>query len=132
MDRNHMNDVANMFGLKLGEKFDIEGNDDSPFYFTEKGIVNKQCKTVAFLESLIRGECKVVKKPWIPKNGDFYYYLITDDDGTNVESAYYVGNCFDTKLKRMGNFFRTYDEAEMHISKWENYIKQEPDFSWRE
>ena len=132
-NRNHMEDVANMLGLKLGEKFEIEEGDGSSYYFTEKGIVNKHGKVVAFLESLVRGEHKIIKKPWIPTDGEPFCYIHTGSKGDYfIAHSYWRNDTHDKGLYALGNFFKTEEEALDNLKAYKEFVESlTPNMSWR-
>lgn len=80
--RSHMEEVAKMLDVAVGEVFRIdEGAFILPKYyqFTEVGFLQSEDRVMwstaksADLFRLLVGFCSVVKLPWRPKVGDFYY-----------------------------------------------------------
>ena len=66
---NHMDEIAKMFGKKLGERFDVIFKGDRfTAYFTEKGIeheanvkeINWYSLNAYMLEGLLTGEAVIV------------------------------------------------------------------------
>lgn len=130
MSKNYMADVAKMLGVELGEEFRIEGFSCNPYRFTEDGLTdNSGFSPNSSLGVLLLGKAKIIKKLWTPKDGDEYYYI--DVFGRVIKTSYVRNDNSDCMKLRTGNFFRTQEEAEENIEKWLEYIKQEPDFSWR-
>lgn len=82
---NRMADVAQLFGVELGEPFKItdDTHDDCQRYhrFTERagieisddGVEWKTAGTV-ILKFLLMGDVRIVKLPWKPREGEMYYY----------------------------------------------------------
>ena len=100
---NYMKKVAEMLGVKLGERFRINGK---VFWLDKDGIRNDTGGRYAGLFScLLTGEYTIEKLPWKPQYGDKYWVVINDghiarDDWNDyyVDFAlYYAGNCFATR-----------------------------------
>jgi hypothetical protein len=108
---NNMEEVAKMLGVKMGEKFRIDGFGE--YRFEKKGLFNSDNNICPMkLMSLFSGESSLEKFPWKPKNGEIYFQACIKGhvvrckwfgDVCDLES-YYVGNCFETE-----------EEAEAHI-----------------
>ena len=131
MNNNYMEQVAHMLGVELNEKFDIENCSWNPCKLTEDGLLDYLDNSIStVLEMLLTGRAKLIKKPWVPRNdGDVYYYI--NVMGEVFKTSFSRYNNQESMRVRMGNCFRTKEEAEKSIEKWLEYIKQEPDFSWR-
>ena len=109
--KNRMKEVAEMLGVEIGEEFDImideELSNCSPYRITERGLEDKfSCLSITSFNDLLSGKIQLVKRPWKPKD-DEYYYMV-DFDGTILKKIYesdmedairiYFGNCFKTDL----------------------------------
>lgn len=81
---NRMEEVAKMFGLKLGEAFRIidATYDGYPGYyrFSEEHGVEISCDNIKWdgfddkiLQLLMLGEVKIEKLPWKPKKNEYYF-----------------------------------------------------------
>lgn len=129
MSKNYMEEISKMFGVELGEEFDVEYCNLNPYRFTEDGLLDcKSNPNSGVLEVLLIGKAKIIKKPWKPKEGEEYYYIVYGV----VYSTIFHNTTEDNLMRlRMGNFFRTREEAESNKERWLEYIKREPDFSWR-
>lgn len=110
---NYMQDVAKMLGVELEEEFMIDSSD-KVYRFFKNGLCF-QCSG-AWLPAeyqffdLIKGDSKIVKLPWQPKNGDKYYH-----PASNFKDIYYAGwgnTIFDIALKEAGMIFKTKEECE--------------------
>lgn len=90
MSKNHMEEVAKMLGVELGEPFKI--SDDREYmkwqrYYqlTSDGVevsndnVHWEKCMSEVLEWLLRGEIGI-KLPWKPKKGEIYYFACPDDN----------------------------------------------------
>ena len=135
MNKNYMSKVAEMLGVELGEEFNLVDKDGkpsayNPYHIEEGGFIDCTGDDDAgFLAALLTGDFEIVRKPWKPKDGDEYYYI--DVFGHAIKISYVRNDNSDCMKLRMGNCFRTREEAELNKERWLEYIKQEPDFSWR-
>jgi hypothetical protein len=118
-----MSQVAKMLGVELGEKFEINENDNWICSFTEKQFeVSNKNKTYVnanlgehVLGCMLGGTYTVKRKPWKPELGDGYYFI--SDDGLvdfDTWSNYY----YDIILYKLGNCYKTKEEAEKDKDKW--------------
>lgn len=48
-----------------------------------------------------------------------------------MEPTFYSDGDYDLMRLRLGNYFKTAKEAEANKARWLEYIKQEPDLSWK-
>lgn len=110
-----MEQVAHLLGVELNEKFKIKNelNEifDDKFHFNEYGLVD-ECESVYPCEliSLLKGRFKIVKIPFKPKQYKEYWFWNEDDGNTYKTNWYgYYNDYFRWKL---GNCFRTKEEAE--------------------
>lgn len=110
---NYMENVAKMLGVELEEEFMIDSSD-KVYRFFKNGLCY-QCSG-AWLPAeyqffdLIKGDSKIIKLPWQPKNGDKYYH-----PASNFKDIYYAGwgnTIFDIALKEAGMIFKTKEECE--------------------
>lgn len=132
MGKNYIKEVARVLGVELGEKFDIKQYKHNPYYLLEDGLYdNTGCVCQEYvIVRLILGKLEIIKKPWTPKDGETYFCF--NSHGEVIVSVFYSCIDFDCAMLRMGNYFRTREEAQQHKEKWLEYMKQEPDLSWRE
>ena len=80
------------------------------------------------LRALLRGDLKVVKFPFKPKEGEIYYYV--DFYNGDVISTCYAKECqSDIVNVKGGNCYRTEEEAEKHVDEWMSKIYGE---NWKE
>ena len=120
---NNWGKFAEMLGLELEQEFvltDVDGNikDKYTYKITEDGLLCKNTILVNWAKSpsgtiarLLNGDYKVVTKPWKPKKGEMYFYSnSTYFDGIN--SIVWIGGVLDLLLWKVGNCFKTREEAE--------------------
>lgn len=125
MSKNHMAEVAKIFGVKLGESFKItsgiQGDYQKYYRFTEDncleisndGVEWKMTTVTVLLKHLlIIGDIRIVKLPWKPREGEKYYVPRIAFQPENRHSYYYWGNSgFDIERYKMGIVCRTKEEA---------------------
>ena len=120
---NHMSEVAKMLNVELGEIFEINENENWICCFTKDSFVveNKSkayinpslCEHI--LASLLGGVYTIKRKPWKPVVNNGYYYIC--EDGTCFREVW-VGDEIDIILYKIGNCYRTEEEAEANRDKW--------------
>jgi hypothetical protein len=110
-----MEEVAQMLGVKMGERFNIKYDDGTfssvPLHLDVDGLKSICDLCDNSLARLLAGKYTIEKLPWKPKIDDTYWYVDINGhinggswDGCVVDYAYYyVGNCFETE-----------EEAEAH------------------
>ena len=100
---NYMEKVAEMLGVKLGEKFKVNGK---VFWLDKDGMRNdKGGRYAGILNSLLTGEYTIEKLPWKPQRGDVYWIVSMNgkdlygrwEEHITDYAMYYAGNCFETK-----------------------------------
>lgn len=100
---NNMEKVAEMLGVKLGERFKINGK---VFWLDKDGMWNdKEGRCAGILNSLLTGEYTIEKLPWKPQYSDRYWVIFMNEhvvrhywSDDHIDFAlYYAGNCFETK-----------------------------------
>ena len=93
---------------------------DCKYYFTEKGLCwnnvpdsDENC--VWTLYYLLNGAFTIKRKPWKPKESDTYYYV--NQEG-HVISFRWWNTYTEILLYKLGNCYRTEEEAEANRDKW--------------
>lgn len=134
---NYYKQFAEMLGLELEQEFvltDVDGNTKGQliYKFTEDGLLYKPPTLVNWSKSssgtivrLLNGDYKVDTKPWKPKKGDIYSYYINSTyyDGTN--SCKWTDEGLDLLLWKVGNCFKTEEEAKAKGKEIMEQIKKE-------
>lgn len=123
---NHMEEVAKMLGVELGERFKCDNGQEyeltpngikgifdypiDPRYEDEKLFNN-------VLVALLNGEIDIAPKPWRPKDGATFWYV---DKHGRVWDDYWDEDYGVDHLNyyRLGNCYRTKQEAEANRDKW--------------
>lgn len=114
---NQMNEVARMIGVELNEEFMVNG---TKFKLTLNGLTRNNDETLYcyILTSLLTGELELRRKPWKPIKGEIYYYVT--EEGL-VWSEDWVDDDIDLMRYKLGNCYRTKEEAEVDVHKWEAF-----------
>lgn len=119
---NYWKQFAEMLGIELEQEFrlvkpDGKKVDNDIYKIREDGLFYKKRKDGVWLSepsttlsSLLQGLCKVVPKPWKPKEGEQYFYYSAPFNKA-LHDKWCFGN-YDLCLWKVGNCFRTEKEAE--------------------
>ena len=106
---NNMEQVAEMLGVKLGEKFKINGD---VYWLDEDGLMDDTGHQIfSTLGRLVVGQYTIEKLPWKPQYGDKYCVVLNDGD---IARHYWNGDYIDSALYYAGNCFATREEALAH------------------
>lgn len=127
---NYYKQVAEMLGIKLNEEFDVNYMLSYRYMLTEGGLKFKDKSSDTWLgysspvlSKLLRGDYSIVKLPFKPEDGDKYYvYSIYRLASSEV---YWNGDTSDLVYWKLGNCFRTREEAETKGKEIMETIKKE-------
>lgn len=114
---NYMGKVAEMLGVEIGEEFKIEFEggmlSDDSYMLLNGGMFRSGGYLVSApcIWSLIKGEYKIVKLPFKPKNGDKYYTYYTNGEEWLIWDSTWSGDVSDYARLKSGIVFRTSQEA---------------------
>lgn len=134
---NKWKEFAEMLSLELEQEFvltDVDGNriNELTYKITEYGplcrsLIVNDWLTVSLItfKKIMDGDYKVVTKPWKPKKGDIYSYYINSTyfDGTN--SCMWTDDGLDLLFWKVGNCFKTDEEAKTKGKEIMDQIKKE-------
>lgn len=120
---NYMPEVAKMLGVELGEVFEVLEYPSKKFQITNYGIERLQdgewqCNIAVnsfILERLLTGEYTIKRKPWKPKDDEEYWLV---NQCGNVISLNWIDNFLCITNYKIGNCYRTKEEAEANRDKW--------------
>ena len=127
---NHMEEFAKMLGVELNERFGVCSTcstdyiDPYEYYLTVDGLNvvanNGHVFPVDCISTkLLTGEVTVKRKPWRPTDGEYYWYI---DNKGNIRRSGWGGDdfscMFDITLYKLGNCYRTKEEAEDNKDRW--------------
>lgn len=128
MSKNLIPAVTEMLGLKLREKFRIDRYDEV-YFFTEENLeVNKAypqniplLASADVLEALIKGECDIIKIPWLPnRDEDYWTFGLYCDKSSKLKwiatRMTWNGEPDDYAAYKAGWVFATQDDAENALS----------------
>lgn len=119
---NYWKQFAEMLGLELEQEFvltDVGGNrkNELTYKITEYGplcrsLIVNDWLTVSLItfKKIMDGDYKVATKPWKPKKGEKYWTY--SEIWEEVTSFRWEGYYYDLLLWKVGNCFKTRDEAE--------------------
>lgn len=128
---------AEMLGLELEQEFvltDVAGNriNELTYKITEYGFLCKSLKVNDWLSislitfrKVMNGDYKVVSKPWKPKKGDIYSYYINSTYFDGINSCKWTDEGLDFLFWKVGNCFKTDEEAATKGKEIMEQIKKE-------
>lgn len=129
--------IREALGLQENEEFNLINPNEVPFpehfRFTSNSlqIHYPQGWEEAHgmtLRALLRGDLKVVKLPFKPKEGEWYYCVGLHNG--HVSGTVYMKRCqSDIVNVNSGNCYRTREEAEKHVDEWMSKVYGE---NWKE
>ena len=123
---NKMKELAGIFGLEIGEEFNIvygeKYSEYNPYTFTEEGLIDKDGDETPILTSLLRGVYTIEKLPFKPKEGERYYTLGL---ALTVISRHWTGCNYDMERKLLGIVFRTEKEAIEYLPMYKKRLEGE-------
>lgn len=125
MSKNLIPQIAQMLGVEIGEDFKIKGYTEQTYRFDADGLkVIYGClrkKRLAFanamLSSLLAGKAEIVKLPWKPKEGEYYYTFNLSAGKWIVRPSWWTGAPCNYALLDKGWVFCTKEEAEDALPK---------------
>lgn len=122
---NHMAEVAKMLGVELGEIFEIKENPGTVYkfdknferllYFIDDSWWQARSDTI---EGLIYGYNTIKRKPWRPQSGLKYW---TARENGEICCFTWTGDLLDWYAYKIGNCYRTREEAEANRDKWVSF-----------
>lgn len=131
--KNHMKDVAKLLGVELDEEFEVVNVDsDINKYFakiTINGIEVRDEKRFRYtttmenflLTQLLVGRNYGIKRiPYKPKYGELYWSI---DQYGNVMKHTWADELLDCIFYKIGNCYRSEEEACKHIEEWKEIYK---------
>ena len=126
MTKNLMPKVAKLLGVEVGEEFTIENADrKETVVLAMDGLHVIQPNNVLgpdhgkLLSKVLQGLYEVKKKPWEPKEGEYFYY--PDVKRKAVCRLPWDSQFFDFAMKALDMVYRTREEAVAHFA--EDYQK---------
>ena len=124
---NYIKDVAEkVLQVGIGEEFNIildngEYSIHNPVKFTETDLVNNDGGILnGYISTLITGEYKIEKIPFIPEVGEQYWSC---DD--TIYRYNWDNTTFHKERKLLGIVFRTEQEAKDYLPTWQKRLEGE-------
>lgn len=125
MSKNLIPEIAQMLGVKLGEKFKIKGENELITYsFNSDGLqvtygddIEIPISTNLAFVDLVNGKGEIVKILWRPKKGDVYYTFELLGDKWVIRSLWWGGFPNEYALLDKGWVYRTCEEAAAALPK---------------
>lgn len=122
---NYMPEVAKMLGVELGDKFKIKSLngeimgtaiiDEYGFKLLEYNTNYTHSYFQYALENLLTGKYIIECKPWKPKHDEEYWLVNQCGDVINLN---WIDNFLCITNYKIGNCYRTKEEAEINRDKW--------------
>lgn len=121
---NYWKKFAEMLGLELEQEFvltDDDGNkkDKYTYTITEDGLlyksppfINWAISSLDTIGKLLNGDVKAASKPWKPKKGETYWYYPNPIYFGVINSYVWNDDLTDLLFWKVGNCFKTREEAE--------------------
>ena len=131
---NYYKKIAEMLGVELEEEFKLKPSClEKPwnclYRFSKDGLENKysdlswvKCEKGA-IDNILTGQTEVIKIPWKPKEGEKYLYY-SEPFNQAISHKWYGGN-YDLLLWKVGNCFKTKEEADIKGKEIMEQIKKE-------
>ena len=124
--KGYMKEVAHLLGVKLYEEFEVDygkgrvatakfkqsGLEVLNINFDFYGDINR-----VLLESLLNGSCTIKRKPWKPNIDESYYHVCPE----YIERDVWCGDEIDITFYKLGNCYKTHEEAEANFDKWKSF-----------
>ena len=120
MSKNLIPQIAKMLGVELGEEFQVKGDDEMTYIFTDDGlkityaggIEISQISTNSAFVALVMGEDEIVKLPWKPKMYEEYWTFGKLGKQWTVGTLSWKELPYEILLLSKGWVYRTRAEAE--------------------
>lgn len=111
--------IAQMLGVEIGEKFKVKGYNEPTYRFDADGLKesfsNRPKEEWTFanaaLGSLLAGDIEIVKLPWEPKNGAYYYTFSISSGKWIVRPSWWIDSPNEYALLDKGWVYSTKEEA---------------------
>lgn len=122
MNQNLIPELAKLLGVKIGEEFIIENSDrKETVVLGMDGLHVVQPNNVLgpnhyqLLVNVLQGLYEIKKKPWEPKEGEYFYY--PDVKRKAVCRLPWDSQFFDFAMKALDMVYKSEEEAKANLSK---------------
>lgn len=125
MSKNLIPEIARMLGVELDEEFQVKGDDEMTYIFTDDGlkityaggIEISQISTNSAFVALVMGKEEIVKLPWKPKMYEEYWTFGKLGKQWTVGTLLWKELPYEILLLSKGWVYRTRAEAEAALPK---------------
>lgn len=123
MSKNLIPQIAQMLGVEIGEDFKIKGYTEQTYRFDDDGLkviysyLMKKTFANVMLGSLLAGKAEIVKLPWKPKEGEYYYTFNLSAGKWIVRPSWWIDSPNEYALLDKGWVYRSQAEAEDALPK---------------
>lgn len=130
---NYMSEIAKMLGVEIGEVFEVRC-DRAPNQYTKARFTDSYFEVVGTnvtvpspwniycLHGLLEGNLYIKHLPWKPNKDELYFFV---DECGIAYSDYWIGDACEVIFYKIGNCYRTREEAEADSAKWIEFYKSE-------
>lgn len=120
MPKNYMPEVAKLIGVEINEEFALVTSPEITCKLTEFGLEVSSDKTNIdmgdyWLTSILGGKVEIKRPPWKPTTTQSYYFV---DEHGDIHKFAWKNNWIDNLSYKVGNCYRTKEEAESNKNKW--------------
>ena len=122
---NHMEEVARILGVELGEEFEIVMPNTNCYAraffsfdglrFTDYNVSDTLTWKPYVLQHLLSGLYTIKRRPWTPSYNERYYSI---GPGGALEPGNWMNDFIDVALYKLGNCYSSVQEAEVNRDKW--------------
>ena len=130
---NYMKQTAEIIGVELNEEFQVivpthlsfeiyAKFTDDDFKITKTNIFNTYDMDNDVLKNLLKKNYLIKRKYWKPKYNEKYYSIGT---GGVLEGGTWLNDFIDIALYRLGNCYKTPEEAALNVDKWVEFCKSD-------
>lgn len=122
MSKNLIPEIAKLLGVELGEEFQIKGDDELTYIFTDDGLKvtfagGIEISINSAFVALVMGKDEIVKLPWKPKAGAEYYSFSCARKEWFVRKQQWTNHPLDLALLDKGWVYRSKEKAEAALPK---------------
>ena len=129
---NYIKDIVEkVLPVTIGEEFNIILDSGrysryNPFKFTETDLVNNNGDILnGYISTLITGEYKIEKIPFVPKIGENFWTYGNGLERPYIKKNIWANICHDRERKLFGIVFRTEQEAKDYLPTWQKRLEGE-------
>lgn len=138
MAENKMAELSKkIFGVELHEKFKLKYDNgkisDYEYHFAESGLYYDNHLFNDILSDILTGKYQIVKLPYKPAVGDYYWtYAKNSDNNRTLYAIEHIwsNDVVDRLFYRHGLCYKTKEEADEHLPRAEKYFNSDEIINW--